>query len=80
MEPALVELLDHPAEELAREYVRLMEQAAQDDGDHSGREGIVTMRAAIYARYSFGQPETGEHRGPVGKPNRPVAGPARVEC
>jgi len=29
--PAVAALLDHLAEELAREYVRLMEQAAQDD-------------------------------------------------
>lgn len=29
--PGLTALLDHLAEELAREYVRLMEQAAQDD-------------------------------------------------
>ncbi len=28
--PALVELLDHLAAELAREYVRLMEKAAED--------------------------------------------------
>ncbi len=28
--PAVAALLDHLAEELAREYVRLMEQAAQD--------------------------------------------------
>jgi len=29
--PAVAALLDHLAEELAHEYVRLMEQAAQDD-------------------------------------------------
>jgi hypothetical protein len=35
---AVTELLDHSAEELAREYVRLMEKAAHDeciDGDAS---------------------------------------------
>lgn len=30
--PAVVGLLDHLAEELAREYVRLMEEAAKDAG------------------------------------------------
>jgi hypothetical protein len=30
VDPALSALLDHVAEELAREYVRLMERAAQD--------------------------------------------------
>lgn len=30
--PAVAELLDHVAEELAREYVRLMESAAEADG------------------------------------------------
>ena len=29
--PAVAALLDHLAEELAREYIRLMEQAAHDD-------------------------------------------------
>jgi hypothetical protein len=29
--PAVAALLDHLAEELAREYIRLMEQAAQND-------------------------------------------------
>jgi hypothetical protein len=29
--PAVAALLNHLAEELAREYIRLMEQAAQDD-------------------------------------------------
>ena len=41
MNPALVELLDQLAEELAREYVRLMEEAALsdgDDGDSTGKE------------------------------------------
>lgn len=33
MDPALVELLDHLAEELAREYVRLMEEVAADERD-----------------------------------------------
>jgi hypothetical protein len=31
-DPAVAALLDHIAEDLAREYVRLMEQAAQEDG------------------------------------------------
>jgi len=32
IDPAAAALLDHIAEDLAREYVRLMEHAAQDDG------------------------------------------------
>ncbi|MFQ5514678.1 MAG: hypothetical protein ACE5FG_09585 [Myxococcota bacterium] len=36
IDPAVAALLDHIAEDLAREYVRLMEQAAhEDDGDVS---------------------------------------------
>ncbi len=35
--PALAQLLDHIAEELAREYVRLMEAAAKEDAT-SGRD------------------------------------------
>ena len=35
--PALAKLLDHIAEELAREYVRLMEAAAKEDAT-SGRD------------------------------------------
>lgn len=33
--PALAALLDHVAEELAREYVRLMDAAAREEGDAS---------------------------------------------
>jgi hypothetical protein len=34
--PAVVDLLDHIAEELAREYVRLMKKAAQEEADVDG--------------------------------------------
>ena len=40
LNPAMTALLDHLAEELALEYVRLMEaaaQASQPDGDHEER-------------------------------------------
>jgi len=52
---AVADLLDHLAEELAREYVRLMEAASSNElgcemQPRSG--GGVAMRAAIYARYS----------------------------
>ncbi len=32
-DPAMAGLLDHLAEELAREYVRLMEEAAKNEGE-----------------------------------------------
>ena len=35
--PAIAALLDHLAEELAREYIRLMEMAAEDE-DATGRQ------------------------------------------
>ena len=35
--PALTELLDHLAEELAREYVRLMEKAEDEQAENRGR-------------------------------------------
>jgi hypothetical protein len=34
--PAVVELLDHIAEELAREYVHLMEKAAEQEATRGG--------------------------------------------
>ena len=39
IDPAVAALLDHIADELAREYVRLMEQAAQED-----QAGALTSR------------------------------------
>ena len=50
--PGVASLLDYLAEELAREYVRLMEVAANDGRGAGSSEGRVNMRAAIYARCS----------------------------
>jgi hypothetical protein len=36
---AVAELLDHIAEELAREYVRLMEEAGKDDSTNDQDDG-----------------------------------------
>lgn len=39
--PAVAELLDHLAQELAREYIQLMEEAAEDEGaaDKTDQQG-----------------------------------------
>jgi hypothetical protein len=37
--PAVRELLDHLADELAREYIRLMKQAAEDTPEMVSHEG-----------------------------------------
>jgi hypothetical protein len=39
IDPAVAALLDHIAEDMAREYVRLMERAAEEDrSDHPRKE------------------------------------------
>ncbi len=37
--PAVAELLNHIAEELAREYVRLMKKTAEEDASRDGEPG-----------------------------------------
>ena len=54
VDPALRPLLDHIAAELAQEYIRLMEAAADAEaaGTSAARVTEDNMAAAIYARYS----------------------------